>query len=43
MTALKILLEEIAEKPITEMTDEQLNAEKERLLTLLKKTSYDKL
>ena len=43
MTALKILLDEIAEKPITEMTDEELNAEKERLLTLLKKTSYDKL
>ena len=43
LSALKILLEEIAEKPITEMSDEQLQAEKERLLTLLKKTSYDKI
>lgn len=37
ITALKILLEE-EQNPISEMTDEQLQTEKERLIGLLKET-----
>ena len=36
ISALKILLEDGNEVPITELTDEQLEGEKQRLLNLLK-------
>ncbi|MBQ7348621.1 MAG: hypothetical protein IJW47_01360 [Clostridia bacterium] len=38
VTALKILLDETAKKPLTEMTDEELEIEKQRLLNELQKS-----
>lgn len=39
--AAKIVLESMDATPVNAMTDEQLNAEKERIINLLKENEYD--